>query len=1140
MQPSRAQTKDNGNSPAVAPGVISFQSQNSSVNEGDGSANLTLTRTGGSDGTITAKVTLADVTTSPTDYFLSPGSLDASFDAFGHVSAGAAGSYPFPSMVLQPDGKLIVGEEGGLRRLNPSGSIDQTFAANAMNGGVDAVVVLADGKILIGGSFTTINNQRANRIARLNSDGTLDTTFDAGVGPNDSVSVIVAQPDGKILISGYFTSFAGTSTGYFTVIRLNANGSLDNSYALYQDIGGRAIALQPDGKILGASSGGIHRANPDGTLDTTFNTHFTGTYPFLVNVALQPDGKILIAGTFDQIDGQATYGIARLNTDGSLDPTFNTGTGPDARPEGLALQPDGKVLIGGNIRSFNGTTVSKLVRLNSNGSLDPTFSTNFSGGLGDAPYFILLQPDGKVFVRGFITVIGQNTTRRYLARLNNDIFVTWGAGDTTNKTVSLPIVDDLLDEPDETLNLTLVPLAGGASTGAFPSTTLTITDNDVPPVITSAPPPSVININTASNHTFTATGFPAPTFSVTAGSLPPGMFLLSNGALSGSPFSAGTYNNITVTASNGVTPVATQTFSIKVNGPPSSAIDSYSTMQNTTLTVPAPGVLSNDLDPNGDPITATLNANATHGTVTFNSDGSFVYVPQSGYAGSDSFTYRASDGVLNGNITTVFLTVNSGGTVQFSSTAYSRNEDGGSATITVIRIGGSSGQTTVDYATSDGTAIAGNDYTATSGTLTMANGVPSATFVVPLTADSVNEPNETVNLTLSNVTGTGALGSQNKAVLTITNDDAPRFNFGQSSYSVAEQDGHLDVNVTRSGDPGLPVTVNYSTSDTAGLSNCNPQQSSVTGKASSRCDYATSVGTLRFAAGETSKTVQLSLVDDVFVEGAELFSLTLSSPTGGAVLGPNFSVAVSITDNDSSSAVPNPIDSAAFLVRQNYIDFLGREPDPLSYQAWQNILNNCPPSGRDANGNFCDRIEVSAGFFRSEEFSTRGYFIYRFYSAVGKIPIYSQFMPDFAKVSGFLTAQQLEDNKVAFVNEFMARSDFQTRYGLTTNNPSGYVDGLLVTLGVTNHPGRTGWIDALTNGTMTRAQVLRQVIESAEVYQKYYTEAFVIMQYFGYLRRDADISYLAWIQTMNDTGGDYRIMINGFLNSAEYRQRFGN
>ena len=241
--------------------------------------------------------------------------------------------------------------------------------------------------------------------------------------------------------------------------------------------------------------------------------------------------------------------------------------------------------------------------------------------------------------------------------------------------------------------------------------------------------------------------------------------------------------------------------------------------------------------------------------------------------------------------------------------------------------------------------------------------------------------------------------------------------------------------------------------------------------------------------------------------------------------------------NGDEAVVPNPLDNDDFFIRQQYRDFLGREPDPAGLQGWHDVLNNCGTTVQPP----CDRIEVSAGFFRSEEFQGRGYFIYRFYSSVGKIPVYEEFTPDFAKVSGFLTNQELEARKVAFVNEFMARAEFQTKYSSTFNSPSAYVDALLQTVGLPNHPSRGGWVALLTasNTSQNRGTVLRQLVESSEVYNKYYNEAFVLMQYFGYLRRTADASYVNWIQTMNSIGGDYRIMINGFMNSAEYRKRFG-
>jgi subtilisin family serine protease len=349
-----------------------------------------------------------------------------------------------------------------------------------------------------------------------------------------------------------------------------------------------------------------------------------------------------------------------------------------------------------------------------------------------------------------------------------------------------------------------------------------------------------------------------------------------------------------------------------------------------------------------------------------------------------------------------------------------------------------------------------------------------------------------------------------------------------ASYGVVEGAGHAQLTVNRAGNASGAATIDYASSDNSALNAC----SNVTGAASSRCDYATTFGTLRFAAGETSKTIFIPLIDDALAEGAESLTITLSNPSG-AGFGANTTATLTITDNETVNGA-NPIDSVPFFVRQHYIDFLGREPDPAGYAGWQDILNGCGTTIVQP----CDRIEVSSAFFRSEEFQSRAYFTYRFYSAVGKIPLYNEFMPDFAKVSGFLSAQQLEENKVAFVNEFMTRSDFQSKYGALTN-PTSYVDALLQTVGLPNHQQRNFWIAALTNGSMSRAQVLRSLVESTEVYQKYYNEAFVIMQYFGYLRRSADISYLSWIQTMNSNGGDYRVMINGFLNSQEYRQRFG-
>jgi hypothetical protein len=146
-------------------------------------------------------------------------------------------------------------------------------------------------------------------------------------------------------------------------------------------------------------------------------------------------------------------------------------------------------------------------------------------------------------------------------------------------------------------------------------------------------------------------------------------------------------------------------------------------------------------------------------------------------------------------------------------------------------------------------------------------------------------------------------------------------------------------------------------------------------------------------------------------------------------------------------------------------------------------------------------------------------------------------MPDLGRVSGFLSDAQLEANKVTFVQEFMTRSEYTSRYGSLSN--AAFVDALVQTAGLSSHPLRDAWIGLLNSNSATRAEVLRAFTESKEVYDKFYTEAFVVMQYFGYLRRDPDASYLAWIEIMKNNGGDYRGMISGFMNSNEYVLRFG-
>jgi uncharacterized repeat protein (TIGR01451 family) len=359
--------------------------------------------------------------------------------------------------------------------------------------------------------------------------------------------------------------------------------------------------------------------------------------------------------------------------------------------------------------------------------------------------------------------------------------------------------------------------------------------------------------------------------------------------------------------------------------------------------------------------------------------------------------------------------------------------------------------------------------------------------------------------------------------------------FSATSPSVPENSGSREIVITRTGDVASAATVNYATSDAAGLVACTV----VNGNASERCDYETAVGTLRFAAGETSKSFLVPIVDDGHVEGNETFTLTLSGAVGASINSPA-STTVTITDNDAASGTQNPIDGVQFFVTQQYIDFLGRLPDSIGLANWMATLNGCPNAGFGENDNpDCDRVHVSAGFFLSDEFRGRGYWAYRFYEVgFDRRPLYAQFVPDMAQVGGAQSPASELLSKAAYTEAFVQRIEFTNRYNALSN--SAYVNALEQNAEITlsNKPAL---VAALDNNQKMRGDVLREIIESKDVEDRFFIRAFVAMQYFGYLRRDPDtIGYNNWVTTLTADPSNFRHMIFGFLFSTEYRGRFGN
>ena len=375
----------------------------------------------------------------------------------------------------------------GILRLNKDGTIDTTFnygAGNGTLGSVNAVVIEPSGKILIGGNFTSYNGDASasDNILRLNANGTLDTTFNygAGFGADATVNAIILQPDGKVIVGGDFTSYNSDNSASDKVLRLNPDGALDKVFFNYGAGKGananvRALALQTDGKILvggdfnayngdAQTSRCIMRLSALGELDTSFNYGLNMGADFAVRaMVLQPDGKIIIGGDFFAYnqDAAANDRVARLNSNGSLDASFNygLGRGADNPVFALALQPDGKVVIGGSFSSYSGdqNAGNRVLRLNTVGAIDTSFNYGSPTlGANGNVNALASRGDGKTVIGGaFSSYNGDPNAGDFVAQVGGEFLATWESGDFSVKTVLIPINDDSIEESTE--NRELVP-----------------------------------------------------------------------------------------------------------------------------------------------------------------------------------------------------------------------------------------------------------------------------------------------------------------------------------------------------------------------------------------------------------------------------------------------------------------------------------------------------------------------------------------------------------------------------------------------------------------------------------------------------------------------------------------------------------
>lgn len=363
------------------------------------------------------------------------GSFDSSFS-----TAVVAADDSVSAQLVQTDDRLVLARlstnPANLIRLQPDGAIDQSFSTGDVAdygdpGTVSGLVQQSDGKLVVTGTFHSLGGVAANGVVRLNTNGDRDTSFDSitAAGPSGMINspAVVRESDGHIFLSGYFSTYGDMTRG--NIAWVDQNGAIETTFAGLSGVTDNqpqiyALAVQPDGKIIVAgffsSLNGIPhynlvRLNPDATIDSSFNPNLQ-TEGSVRALYLQPDGKIVIAGNLRNVGGLPRRRIARLNSDGTIDVSFDPGTGADALVSALTEDSSGHVYLGGIFSSVNGVPRSHLAKLSSSGVLDPAFDPGSSTNGG--PVSALAPADNAIIVGGNFRTF-QGATAREIVRLNS-------------------------------------------------------------------------------------------------------------------------------------------------------------------------------------------------------------------------------------------------------------------------------------------------------------------------------------------------------------------------------------------------------------------------------------------------------------------------------------------------------------------------------------------------------------------------------------------------------------------------------------------------------------------------------------------------------------------------------------------------
>ncbi len=835
-----------------------------------------------------------------------PGGFDDTTDP----ALGANGNVL--ALALQPDGRILLAGEfnrvndtvrNRIARLEADGSLDSKFggfsATSGANDTVQTITVQSDGRILIGGVFTVVNGVPRNYLSRLNYDGSTDSTFNPGAGPENAVLAsgeVMLGGQRKLLVGGSFLTYNGTPRNY--LVRLNDDGSVDAGFnsALAPNGAVHTILVMTDGSAIiggdfttinGVLRNRLARITPDGNLDTTFDTG-AGADGSVRALALQADGRILVGGAFANLNNVPANRIGRLLGNGAVDTTFNTGVGANDIVATIAVQNDTRILLGGEFTACNGVTRHRLTRLNSDGSVDTTI--NFGAGADSFIASMLLQPDGRIVIGGGFTSWDSHTAN-HIARVN-------GGSVTGSGSLEFTETQYVVDENSTNAFVTVRRRGGTSGTADNPNVSVLLSTTDGTAVAGSNYLSVVTNIVFPPGEVLRTVAIPV----IRDYAITPDLTVqltLSNPSpnVPGGP-QLGNIGTSTLVLLNDDSAVSFSSADYMRN---ENALEGSATI-NIYRTGSSRGVATVDF-------LTTTNGTAIAGTnylpvaeqVRF-ADGqtnAFVYVP---------LIYDPS---AKGNVTVAMELTNSfnallfspssatltivdvdrmPGQFMFAQTNFLVSEAGGYAQVQVIRTNGRSGTVSVNFSTGGGTATPNVKYGSTNGVLVFSDGEISKVIGVPILQNTTVENNQFFYVNLSNPTGGSTILDPVSVPVTILDDDVG-VAFSSPIYIAPEKSGSATLTVTRVGTNGV-TTVTYATTNATALAGTN---------------YIATTGVLSFTNGESIKTFTIGLFRDPRVTGDLSFNVNLLNPSAPAQVFNPSTATVVILDADPGVAFTNSV-----------------------------------------------------------------------------------------------------------------------------------------------------------------------------------------------------------------------------------------